>query len=101
MPLKTNEVCFGGPFHPPATSASYDIETRHVSKLWGGRVPTIPNQLFPLAMELQTCIVEMTALSTRRIYPWGTYVYYFYIYVVMSIYTYCPHKIMNTVFRDK
>jgi len=34
MPLKTNEVCFGGPFHPPATSASYDIEwsnLRHAS----------------------------------------------------------------------
>lgn len=66
-----------------------------------GPVPTIPNQFFPLAMELQTRIVERTALSTCRIYRWGTYVYYFYIYVIMSIYTYRAHKITNTVFRDK
>jgi len=28
MPLKTNEICFGGPFHPPEKSSFYDIETR-------------------------------------------------------------------------
>lgn len=100
MPLKTNEVCFGGPFHPPATSASYDIETRHVSKLWGGTGAN-DSQSIVSPGHGTACIVEMTALSTCRIYRWGTYVYYFYIYVVMSIYTYCPHKIMNTVFRDK
>lgn len=30
MPLKTNEICFGGPFHPPAKSAFYDIEWSHL-----------------------------------------------------------------------
>ena len=53
MPLKTNEICFGGPFHPPATSASYDIETRHVSNLLGWKGATIANRFFLLAMELQ------------------------------------------------
>ena len=44
MPLKTNEICFGGPFHPPAKSAFYDIEawgrfgTGQPSKLTEARI---------------------------------------------------------------
>lgn len=30
MPLKTNEICFGGPFHPPEKSSFYDIEWSHL-----------------------------------------------------------------------
>ena len=87
MPLKTNEVCFGGPFHPPATSASYDIETRHVSKLWGG---TGANDSQPIVSPGHgtACMVEMTALSTCRIYRWGTYVYYFYLHICRHIHLY-------------